>query len=103
MKETIIAEIYCAQLERVQEKLLEKQPDLVNRKKVLFLQDKARMHVAKKTVDKITQLGWEIMCHPPYSSDLSPTNYYILLGNRKFFLHSFFSPIEFQSPRSELC
>lgn len=77
MKETITADIYCAQLERVQEKLLEKQPALVNRKKILFLQDNARPHVAKQTISKITELDWEIMCHPPYSPDLSPTDFHL--------------------------
>ncbi|MEZ0498462.1 hypothetical protein [Sphingomonas sp. IW22] len=77
MKETINSNIYCDQLERVHEKLLEKQPAIVNRKKVLFLQDNARPHVARQTINKITQLGWEIMCHPPYSPDLSPTDFHL--------------------------
>jgi len=47
IKQTKTAEIYYAQLEIVQEKLYEKQPALVNRKKVLFLQDNARPHVVK--------------------------------------------------------
>lgn len=79
-KETVTADIYCGHLEKVHEKLLEKQPVLVNRHKVLFLQDNARPHVAIKTMHKIKQLGWEIMCHPPYSPDLSPTDFHLFLN-----------------------
>jgi len=62
MKETITAEIYCAQLERIQEKLLGKQPALVNRKNVFFFKTTLD-HTLQKTVDKITHLVWDIMCH----------------------------------------
>ena len=88
--ETITADIYCNQLDRVQEELLIKQPALVNRKKILFLQDNARPHVAKMTLHKIAELQWEIMSHPPYSPDLSPTDFHLFLSldnhmkNREF-------------------
>lgn len=47
--ETITADVYCAQLQTVHEKLKKSQTALVNRKKVLVLQDNARPHVAKTT------------------------------------------------------
>ena len=78
--ETINANKYCEQLVRVQENLLKKQPALVNRRQVLFLQDNARPHVAKITLAKITELNWEIMPHPPYSPDLSPTDFHLFLS-----------------------
>ena len=41
----------------------------------------------QKTVDKIAQLGWEItsivwdiMRHPPYSPDLSPTDFHLFFN-----------------------
>ncbi|KAJ1367318.1 hypothetical protein KIN20_028212 [Parelaphostrongylus tenuis] len=34
-----------------------------------LLQDNARPHVAKKTKEKLTDLGWEHLDHPPYSPE----------------------------------
>ncbi|GFU21380.1 histone-lysine N-methyltransferase SETMAR [Trichonephila clavipes] len=39
---------------------------LVNRNWVLLLHENRRMHV-----------GWETLCHPPYSPDLAPSDYHI--------------------------
>jgi histone-lysine N-methyltransferase SETMAR len=44
---TINSEVYCKQLDRVNEFLKEKCPHLVNRKGVVFHQDNARPHVTK--------------------------------------------------------
>jgi histone-lysine N-methyltransferase SETMAR len=44
---TINSEVYCQQLDRVNECLKEKRPLLVNRKGVVFHQDNARPHVTK--------------------------------------------------------
>jgi hypothetical protein len=43
------SEVYCQQLDRVNECLKEKRPNLVNRKGVVFHQDNARPHVSKMT------------------------------------------------------
>ena len=32
---------------------------------------------AKLTRDKLKELGWEILPHPPYSPDLAPSDYYL--------------------------
>ena len=48
--------------------------------KLLFLQDNARPHVAKTTLAKIAELKWEIMLYPPYSPDLSPTDFHLFLS-----------------------
>jgi histone-lysine N-methyltransferase SETMAR len=44
---TINSEVYCQQLDRVNECLKEKRPHLVNRKEVVFHQDNARPYVTK--------------------------------------------------------
>jgi hypothetical protein len=46
---TINTEVYCQQLDRVNECLKERRPHLVNRKGVAFHQDSARPHVSKMT------------------------------------------------------
>ena len=34
-------------------------------------------HTSLDTPQKLLRLGWEVMLHPPYSSDLSPSDYYL--------------------------
>jgi histone-lysine N-methyltransferase SETMAR len=84
------SEIYCQQLDRVNECLEEKRPHLVSRKGVVFHQDNTRPHVNKMTQRKIKELYWEILDHPQYSPDLAPSDYHLLrslqnhLNNKKF-------------------
>ena len=40
----------------------------------------ARLHVAKMTLAKIAELNWEIMLYPPYSPDLSLTDFHLFLS-----------------------
>jgi len=54
-------------------------------KGVLFLQDNARAHTAHRTRCTLQQLGWEVLPHPPYSSDLAPSDFH-LFGPLKEFL-----------------
>jgi histone-lysine N-methyltransferase SETMAR len=68
---TITAELYCQQLDRVAEKLVEKYD------KIYYLHDNARPHISKSTREKLLQLGWTTVPHPPYSPDLAPTDYHL--------------------------
>ena len=65
---TVTAETYCMQLDSVAEKLKR------NNQEVFFLHDNARPHIAKSTQQKLIQLGWTVLPHPPYSPDLAPTD-----------------------------
>lgn len=71
---SITAAYYCAQLERLRQKLAEARP---GREKIYFLHDNARPHIAKMTRLKLLELGWEVLPHPPYSPDLAPTDYHL--------------------------
>ncbi len=68
---TITAEVYCRQLETLAEKVHGTQD------RIYFLHDNARPHIAKKTQEKILNLGWTVISHPPYSPDLAPTDYHL--------------------------
>jgi [histone H3]-lysine36 N-dimethyltransferase SETMAR len=74
--ETITADKYCQQIDEMHRKLQHKYPALVNRKGPILLHDNARPHVARTTLQKLNELGYELLGHPPYSPDLSPTDYH---------------------------
>lgn len=77
----ITAEVYAAQLQKLANVIHQNRP---NREKVFLLHDNARPHVAKKTREKILQLGWEVLPHPAYSPDLSPSDYYLFRDLKKY-------------------
>ncbi|CAK9801736.1 Histone-lysine N-methyltransferase SETMAR [Anthophora plagiata] len=83
--ETITAMSYCREIDVMHEKLMKKQPALLNRHGAILLHDNARPHKASITDDKLTSLQYEILPHPPYSPDISPTDYY-LFRNYELFL-----------------
>ena len=58
---------------------------MLNRHGPILLHDNARPHKASITVDKLNSLQYEILLHPPYSPDISPTDYY-LFRNYELFL-----------------
>jgi transposase len=42
----------------------------------LFLHDNARPHTACATIDALETLKFEVLSHPPYSSDLAPSDFH---------------------------
>ena len=81
---TINSEYYCRVLSDVHKCLRKNRPDLIT-KGVLFLQDNARAHTAHRTTCTLQQLGWEVLPHPPFSPDLTPSDFH-LFGPLKEFL-----------------
>jgi len=75
--QTINNVVYRAQLDRVHAKLRANKFSTLCRRGVIFLQDNARPHTHFLTRQKIDQLGWELLTHPPYSPDLSPSDYHL--------------------------
>ncbi|KZC14856.1 Histone-lysine N-methyltransferase SETMAR, partial [Dufourea novaeangliae] len=63
---------------------------LVNRKGVVFHQDNAKPHTAKRTLAKLKELKWDAILHPPYSPDIALLDYYLFrslqndLNGKKF-------------------
>lgn len=68
---TVNAQVYCNQLDTVAAKLRGKMD------KIYFLHDNARPHIANVTRQKLQELGWIILAHPPYSPDMAPTDYHL--------------------------
>ena len=74
---TIISNKYCFQLDQLKAALSEKCPELVNRKSLTFHQNNPSSHVSLMTKQKLLQLGWEILLHPPYSPDIAPLDFHL--------------------------
>ena len=83
--QSITAGFYCNQLDNMMKNLAEKQPKLVNRDRPILLHDNTRPHTANRTQLKILKWDLETTDHPPYTPDLSPTDYN-LFRNLNIFL-----------------
>ena len=71
--QTINSELYCEQLQRLQQAIEKKRPELINRRDVVFHHDNVRPHTSLLTRQKLRELGWEVLMHPPYSPDIAPS------------------------------
>ena len=78
--QTLNSDLYCQQLDRLNAALMQKRPSLINRCRIVFHQDNARPHTSLVTRQKLRELGWEILLHPPYSPDLAPSDYHLFLS-----------------------
>lgn len=45
--------------------------------------DNARPHVANKTTSLITEFGWDVLDHPPYSPDVAPSDFHMFPALKK--------------------
>ena len=50
----------------------------------IILHDNARNHTAAAVTDLLRRWQWEILEHPPYSSDVSPCDYDLLARVKDF-------------------
>ncbi|CEF59935.1 Hypothetical protein SRAE_X000167800 [Strongyloides ratti] len=74
--ESINSEVYGKLLDKVHQKVSQKGLSLVNKKGPILLHDNARPHVSRITLQKLNELKFETLPHPPYSPNLSPTDFY---------------------------
>lgn len=72
----ITSQVYCEQLDKLKEAVYEKRRR-TQLSDYFFLQDNARPHTAFATMDKLEELHLNLIEHPPYSPDLSPSDYYL--------------------------
>ena len=57
---------------------------MVNRRDVVFYHDNAGPRVSLAVRTKLLEFDWDVLPHPPYSSDLAPSNYYLFLSIKNF-------------------
>ena len=74
--EKLNSEKYCQQLDNLKIAVQKKRPAMFNRKDIIL--HHARSHAALGTRQKIAEVGWEILSHPPYSPDIAPSDYHFL-------------------------
>jgi len=61
---------------------------------VLLLHDNAPVHMSAKSQAAIQQCGFQQLNHPPYSSDLAPSDCFLFRVMKKFLLGKRFSSDE---------
>jgi histone-lysine N-methyltransferase SETMAR len=50
--------------------------------KVRLSHDNTKPHTAKVIGQKLEELGWQVLPHPPYSPDLAPSDYHLFRSLR---------------------
>jgi histone-lysine N-methyltransferase SETMAR len=80
----ITRKYYSNLLTRLDEKIHEKRPNL-QKKKIIFHQNNAPTHRSVLAMGKLRDLHYELLEHPPYSSYLDPSDFY-LFPKLKIFL-----------------
>ncbi|XP_047365378.1 histone-lysine N-methyltransferase SETMAR-like [Vespa velutina] len=76
--------IHQKKLDKLNDALQQKRPELINRKSIVFYQDNARPHTSLVSRQKLLQLEWDTMPHPPYSPDLTASDYYLFWSLQNF-------------------
>ena len=82
---TITSENYAQQISEMHQKLQCFQPALFNRKGSVLLHDNIQPYTAQPMLQKLNELGYQVLPHPPFSTDLSPTNYHFFKHLNNFF------------------
>ena len=71
---TITSEKYAQQIDETYWKRQCAQLASVNRKDPILQHDNAWLEVAQPKFQKLNELGYEVLCHGPYSPNLSPAD-----------------------------
>ena len=74
--ETVNSAAYQNTLISLKEPIRRRRPGLLS-EGVLPLHDNAWPHTANATVDLLKSWKWEILPHPPYSTDLAPSDFHL--------------------------
>ena len=72
---TITSEKYAQQMDEMHQKPQQLHSALVNRKGPILPHNNSWLQVSQPTLQNLKDLGYKVFPHPPYSPDLSPTDY----------------------------
>ncbi|KAJ4435424.1 hypothetical protein ANN_18039 [Periplaneta americana] len=81
--ETVNADRYCETLRKLRRAIRNKRRGMLTAG-VVLLHDNARPHTARRTAAVLTEFGWELFDHAPYSPDLAPSDFHVFLHLKKF-------------------
>ncbi|EYC20992.1 hypothetical protein Y032_0020g171 [Ancylostoma ceylanicum] len=82
---------YANQLQKLADAVRERRPEQAS---VHLLHDNARPHVAKEASDKLEDLVWDTVFHPPYFPDIAPLDYHLFRPLKAFLAKKKFIKIE---------
>ena len=57
---------------------------MFNRKDIILHHDNARSYAALGIRQKIAEVDWKILSHPPYSPNIAPSDYHLFLSLQNF-------------------
>jgi histone-lysine N-methyltransferase SETMAR len=80
---TINAGVYCDTLKNLHRVIQNKRHGMLSWDVIIF-HDNARPHTVTARQDLIMTFGWEQFDHPPYSPDLAPSDFHVLLHLKTF-------------------
>ena len=69
--------LYCERLKRLRQAIERKRPELINRNGVVLHHANAWLHTSLMSRQKLREFGWEVLMPPPYSPDITPSNYHL--------------------------
>jgi len=72
-RQTITAAHYVQTLHKLRRALRDKRPG----RNIIILHDNVCPHSARLTSEAISKMGWEVLPHPSYSPDLTPSDYHL--------------------------
>ncbi len=75
-KMTVTVKVYVGILSRLREAVRHKRPAIWNDNSYRLLQDNAPGHTALPTFCAMTETAMKVVCHPPYSPDLAPADFW---------------------------
>ena len=89
--QTLNADLYFQQLQHVHENLLRKCFALIWRGNIVLLHDNTKPHSVRIKQEKILDLSWSVLLHPPYLPDFLPSDFHVFcslqnaMNDQKFF------------------
>ncbi|GFX26091.1 histone-lysine N-methyltransferase SETMAR [Trichonephila clavipes] len=76
--------LYCQQWDCLKLAIDQTRSELANWRGIVLHQDNVRPHMSIITCQKLRELGWKVLMHPPYSSDLALSDYQVFLILQNF-------------------